>query len=102
MRHPHQWMASMLPSQITDIWRRLPLSPGDLTRQIVRAMRAAKAPQASLLDCSWNHRVDRQSRARRVVWRLALRLTRDHGCMPLITLGATGATEPVWAQALAA
>ena len=92
----------MFPFEITDIWRRLPLSPADLTRQIIRAMRAAKDPQASPLDCPWNHRAGRQSRARRVVWRLAFRLTRDHGCVPLITLGATGATEPVWAQALAA
>ena len=92
----------MLPTEITDIWRRPPLSPVDLTRQIIRAMHAAKDPQASLLDCPWNHRGDRQSRARRVVWRPAFRLTRDHGCVPLITMGATGATEPVWADALAA
>jgi hypothetical protein len=66
--------------EITEIWRRPPLSSGDLTRQIIRAMRAAKDPQASLLDCPWNHRTDRQSRARRVVWRLTFRLTRaaDH------------------------
>jgi len=95
-------MVPMLPSQITDIWYGVPLSLGDLTRQIIRATRAAKDPQAFLLDCPWNHRAGRQSRARRVVWRLAFRLTRDHGCVPLITLGATGATEPVWAQALAA
>ena len=72
--------------KITEIWRRLPLSHADLADAIVAAMRAARAPHVSLLDCPWNHGADRYSRASRVAWRVAFRSMREHDCVPLITM----------------
>ena len=76
----------MLFPQITEIWRRLPLSHADLVDEIVAAMRAARDPHASLLDCPWNRSTDRHSRACRVAWRVAFRSMREHDCVPLITM----------------
>jgi hypothetical protein len=77
----------MLPSEITKIWSRLDLPDPDLSREIVAGMRAAKDPQKSLLDCEWNHcGRDRHSRACRVAWRVAFRLTRERGEVPFITM----------------
>ena len=76
----------MLFPQITEIWRHLPLIHVDLVDEIVAAMRAARAPHASLLDCPWNHGADRYSCARRVAWRVAFRCMREHDCVPLITM----------------
>jgi hypothetical protein len=79
-------MATMLFPQITEIWRRLPLPHADLVEEITAAMRAARAPHASLLDCPWNHGTDRYSRACRVAWRVAFRSMREHACVRLITM----------------
>jgi hypothetical protein len=79
-------MASMQFPRITEIWRRLPLPHAVLREVIVAAMRAARDPHASLLDCPWNHGTDRYSRACRVAWRVAFRSMREHGCVPLITM----------------
>ena len=76
----------MLFSQITEIWRQLPLTHVDLVDEIVAAMRAARAPRASLLDCPWNHGTDRRSRACRVASRMAFRSLPEHDCVPLITM----------------
>jgi hypothetical protein len=79
-------MTNMFPSEITQIWSRLNLSDHDLSREIVAGMRAAQDPQRSPLDCPWNHSLDRYSRACRIAWRLAFRLTREYGGVPFITI----------------
>jgi hypothetical protein len=85
-------MATMLPFQITAIWTRLDLPDPDLSREIVSAMRAAKIPGNSSLNCKWNHcGRDPYGRACRVAWRVAFRLTREYGEVPFITINERSA-----------
>jgi hypothetical protein len=80
-------MATMLLSRITAIWTRLDLPDPILSWEIVSGMRAAKAPRNSHLNCKWNHcGRDPFSRACRVAWRVAFRLTRELGEVPFITI----------------
>jgi hypothetical protein len=76
----------MLPSRITDIWRCLSLPHNVLVDQLIDAMRTARDPAATLLDCPWNYADTAYGRACRVAWRVAFRITREHGAVPLITI----------------
>jgi hypothetical protein len=80
-------MANMHPSQIVKIWCRLQLPGSTIAQDIADAIEAARDLNMSLLDCPWNHHGhSRYFRARRVVWRVAFRLTRQHREVPFITI----------------
>ena len=77
--------------EVTEIWRRLRLPGSDLSHDIVDAAPAAADPGKTLLDCPWNYPTDRYFRARKVAWRVAFRIQRERGGVPLITLGKDAA-----------
>jgi hypothetical protein len=74
------------PPHITQIWRCLDLPHCWLSEQVVDAMRVARNPRKSLLDCPWNEFNDTHSRKLRVTWRIAFRAAREKGEVPFITV----------------
>ena len=70
--------------EVVKIWGRLRLPSSDLAQDISDAAAAAADPDKTPLDCPWNYATDRYFRARRVAWRVAFRIQREHGCVPLI------------------
>jgi hypothetical protein len=81
-------MAVMTFVEVTRIWSRLSLPSSDLAQDLSDAAAAAADPSKSPLDCPWNYATDRYFRARRVAWRVAFRIQREHGGVPVITVAA--------------
>jgi hypothetical protein len=77
---------------IVSILHRLPLPGSELTLVIVDAIRMAKDPEISIIDCPWGASRDRLIRARRICWRVAFRMERERMQIALAAL-------PLWRAA---
>ena len=71
----------MHPFEITELWRRLALPDPDFAETLVDAMQAARKPHGSVHDCPWEPSLDPEFRKRRIAWRVAFRLTREHNAV---------------------
>ena len=75
----------MASPQIIDIWRALRLPGPALAELLIDAAKTASDPRKSVLDCPFPYPTDAYSKACKVAWRVAFRLQKERGCVPLFT-----------------